>query len=111
MTKKEDYKKAQDTVLKRYATDSGSKGQSQFWKVSQIERIMATPDEKLTDCDIRMFAEFLNEVEEELNRIEMAIPNVIRPPTEKVAAVEKKPAEPEPRLPDPSAHGIDLDWN
>lgn len=110
MTRKEDYKKAQDIVLKRYATEPGSKGQSQTWKIERIEKIMATPDEQLTDYELRTFSEFLDEVEEEMCRIEVAIPNVIRPP-EKVAAVEKKPAEPEPRLPDTTNHGIDLDWN
>lgn len=109
----ERYKRAQTIVLKRYATEPGQKGQSQEDKITNIERIMATPDEKLTDYDVRTFHAFMEDVEQEVNQIELASPIVqklCQKACEPPAVVEKKPAEPEPSLPD-SPRGIDLEWN
>lgn len=109
----ERYKRAQTIVLKRYATEPGQKGQSQVGKIKEIERIMATPSEQLTDYDLRVFHAFMEDVEQEVNQIELASPIVqklCQKACEAPAVVEKKPAEPEPSLPE-SPHGIDLDWN
>jgi hypothetical protein len=113
MTEPLSYKKAQDAVLKRYATEPGSKGESQAWKIQSIERIMATPDEQLTGYDLRTFHSFMEDVEIEVNAIEIAVPivrNLCEKACEPTAVVEKKPAEPTQSLPD-NPHGVDLDWN
>ncbi len=111
MTEPSSYKKAQDIVLKKYATQPGEKGQSQAWKIEQIQRITSTPDDKLTDYDLRLFRSFMEDIEAEVNAIELAVP-IVKKLCEKAceppAVVEKKPAE--PSLPE-SPHGIDLDWN
>ena len=110
----ERYKRAQDIVLKRYATEPNSKGVSQAWKIQALAMITATPDDKLTDYDIRTFHEYMEDIEQEVNRIELVKPIVqelCNKACEPQAVVEKKPAEPiEPSLPE-SPHGIDLDWN
>jgi predicted AAA+ superfamily ATPase len=111
----DNYKTAQETVLKRYATELGSRGQSQKYKITDIARITATPNDQLTSFDIRTFHEYMDEIEEEMTRIEIAKPIVevsaVKKEPEKLAVADKKPAEPtEPSLPE-SPHGIDLDWN
>jgi hypothetical protein len=109
----ERYKRAQTIVLKRYATEPGQKGQSQIGKIKEIERIMATPYEQLTDYDVRTFHAFMEDVEQEVNQIELASPIVkelCKKACEPPSVVEKKPAEPTQSLPE-SPHGIDLDWN
>jgi hypothetical protein len=108
------YRKAQDIVLKRYATEPSSKGQSQAWKIQTLAEITATPDDQLTAYDVRTFHEYMADVEEEVNRIELVKPIVqelCKKACEPPAVVEKKPAEPiEPSLPE-NPHGIDLEWN
>ena len=108
----EQYKRAQDVVLKRYATEPNAKGVSQAWKIQTLAMIAATPDNQLTDYDVRTFHEYMADLEEEVNRIELVKPIVkelCKKACEPPAVVEKKPATPE-SLPE-SPHGIDLDWN
>jgi hypothetical protein len=114
MTEPDLYKKAQDVVLKRYATEPGQKGASQSWKIQRLSEIASTPDDELTDYDVRTFHEYMNDVEEEANRIETVKPIVqelCKKACEPPAVVEKQPAEPDkPSLPE-DPHGIDLSWN
>ena len=104
------YKKAQETVLKRYATEPAERGQSQEWKIGTIAQITATPDEQLTDYDIRTFHSFMEDVEAEMNNTVTTVVPPIKKLREPLAVVEKKPAGCEPSLPE-NPHGIDLGWN
>lgn len=108
------YKRAQDVVLKRYATEPGQRGQSQAWKIDRLAVIAATPDNQLTDYDVRTFHEYMADLEQEVNRIELVKPIVkelCKKACEPPAVEDKKPAAPiEPSLPE-NPHGIDLDWN
>jgi len=108
------YKRAQDVVLKRYATEPGQRGQCQKWKITTIVKIMGTPDDKLSDYDIRTFHSFMNDVEQEFNRIEVVSPIVkelCKKACEPPAVEEKKPAEPTNQGLTENPNGINLDWN
>lgn len=102
------YRMAEEIVMKRYATELGSKGQCQKWKIKSI-----ADDRRDGRLDTSVLELFMDEVEHEVNRLLLVKPIVqelckkaCEPPT----VAEKKPAEPEPSLPD-IPHNIDLDWN
>ena len=114
MTEADLYRRAQEVVLKRYAVEPGSKGQSQEWKIRMLSMITSTPDNQLTDYDIRTFHEYMADIEEEVNRIETAKPiieEIYKKACEPPAVVEKKPAEPTDESLPENPHGIDLGWN
>jgi hypothetical protein len=102
------YRMAEEIVLKRYATEPGEKGQCQKWKITAIAK-----DRKDGRLDTSVLELFMEDVEREVNRL-LAVKPIVQELCKKAceppSVVEKKPAEPEPSLPD-SPHGIDLDWN
>jgi hypothetical protein len=103
------YRMAEEIVLKRYATEPGSKGQCQKWKIKAI-----ADDRKDGRLDTSVIELFIGEIERE---VDSSIVSAIKPTAqefpkkepEKLSVVDKKPAEPiEPRLPE---NETDLGWD
>ena len=92
------YKLAEETVLKRYATEPGNKGQSQAWKISAIR------DDRLAGRDSSTLTTFVDDIEMEVNRLLNLRPVAIDIP--------KKPVEPNKiSVEPPTPHGgLDLEW-
>src|ERR1035437_4943459 len=103
------YRMAEEIVLKRYATELNRKGQCQKWKIIAIAN-----DRKDGRLDTSVLELFMEEIEQEVNRIELVKPIVeklCKKAYEPPAVVEKKPADPaNGGLPE-KPHGVDLDWN
>jgi len=102
------YRMAEEIVMKRYATELGPKGQCQKWKIKAI-----ASDRKDGRLDTSVLELLMEDVEKEVNRllsVKPIVQELCKKACEPPAVVEKKPAEPEPSLPE-SPHGIDLDWN
>lgn len=86
------YRKAQEIVLKRYATEPGEKGQSQEWKIKAIEEDRAGNRFNTSIMEI-----FADDVEREVNRL-LSIRPIVQKLSEKTC--EKVSTEPlKPSLP------------
>jgi hypothetical protein len=95
------YRQAEEMVLKRYATESGEKGQSQAWKIPAIR-----DDRKNGHLDTSVLDLFQTDVEKEVNRLLAMQPIVVEIP--KKASEPKKLVAVEP----PQPHGgLDLNWD
>lgn len=92
------YKLAEETILKRYATELGPKGQSQSWKIAAIR------DDREANRDSSILTLFAADVEAEVDRLLSLQPVAIDIP--------KKPTEPNKiAVEPPTPHGgLDLEW-
>jgi hypothetical protein len=118
---------AEEIVLKRYATELGSKGQCQKWKIKAIANDRR--DGRLDTSVLQLLMEDIEKEVEQLLAVKPIVQELCKKSCEPPAVIEKKPAEPEPKKAcEPPAviekkpaeptqslpgnpHGIDLDWN